>query len=110
VLGDEPTGVHADEPPGADDDHPNLQEYVDKLEAELDAEIASLDSDYESNDVESDTELDDTFEPIDNNETAAIHADATREQGSADNMDDEQSNDSDDEEDDNMPLPKLRRR
>jgi hypothetical protein len=64
-VGDEPTGVHADETPGVDN-HPNLQEYVDKLEAELDAKIAGLDSDYESNDVESDTKLDETFEPIDN--------------------------------------------
>jgi hypothetical protein len=105
-VGDEPTGVHTYETSGVDD-HLSLQEYVDELKAELDADIAGLDSDYEPNQDESDTELDNTFRPIDNEEIDNIHADATREQASADDtMPDLLEQDKYDD----ASLPKLRQR
>jgi hypothetical protein len=56
---------------------------------------------------ESDTELDNAFQPIDNEEANDIHADATREQASADDtMPDLLERDADDD----ASLPKLRRR
>jgi hypothetical protein len=100
---------------------PELKEYVNELKAELDAEIAGLDSDY-SPENESDTEdddLDDSFTPINNDKAAAANAHAARKQASADDAipalherDDGASDDEDEESDDRnleRPRPRLRR-
>jgi hypothetical protein len=56
----------------------------EELEAELDGEIAELDSDYAASTHESDDdELDNTFQPIDTDETNNILANAARDQASA---------------------------
>jgi hypothetical protein len=57
-----------------DHEHPELASYVDQLEAELDEEIAAIDSDYDSDNHESDIELDDTITPVDKTEIDDIHA------------------------------------
>jgi hypothetical protein len=101
------------------DDHPDLESYVNELEAELDGEIveiAAIDSDYNPNTDpdNSDIELDTSIDPIDDHEADTIRAGATREQTSADDDVNHASNDGDDEsksedeDDDTRPLPKLR--
>jgi hypothetical protein len=112
VAGETPAGVT---------ETPEIEEYVNKLEAELNAEIAGLDSDY-SPENESDTEdddLDDSCTPINHDKAAAANADAAREQASADDAitalherDDGASDDEDKESDDgnnDRPMPRLRR-
>jgi hypothetical protein len=92
----------------------DLEDYVNELEAELDQEIAGLDSDYDSEPDKDDIELDNTFDSIDDDEADDIRTDTTREQTSADDQStDGKTNDSDDEEspdgdDPTQPLPELR--
>jgi hypothetical protein len=91
TTGVETPGVHTTEveTPGVD-----LETYVNELEAELDKEIAALDSDYDPN------------QSIDDQEADETQADATREQASADdvitdtNDEDNDANESDNESDD----------
>jgi hypothetical protein len=100
---------------------PELEKYVNELEAELDAEIAGLDSDYSPGN-ESDTEdddLDDSFTPINHDEAAAANADAAQEQASADDaipaLHDRDGGASDDEDEESYdgnlerPMSRLRR-
>jgi hypothetical protein len=94
----ESTGVDEDE-------YTDLATYVlDELEAELDNEIAALDSDYSSGQHKSDIELEDNVTPI--NE---IHAAATQEQTSADqDLDDNKASDNEKSEQDNdLPNSQL---
>jgi hypothetical protein len=88
-----------------------LEHYVNKLGAELDQEIAALDTDYDTEPNEDDVEIDDSFEPINDDETNDIRADAIREQTSADHQAEEETDDEDsiDEDAPTQPLPKLRR-
>jgi hypothetical protein len=87
-----PTGVDT---AGVDNDHADLETYVDGLEAELHKEIAALDdSDY---DPEDDDDND--------------HAEAASEQSATDaDMEDDAETDEPDESDNNQPMPRLRRR
>jgi hypothetical protein len=110
--------------PGVDDETPvdeehdkehdeaNLVTYVNELEAELDEEIAALDSDYDPEHSESYIDLDNNVTPVGENKIDEINADATREQTNADN-DPKHEEGSDDEhisgKDDNTPIPRLRR-
>ena len=116
------TGVEGNpsEIAGADEAHTDLEQFVNELESELDNELDDLDSIYRpdgtaTDAIESDVELDDTFEPITEVEADAIRADATREQSAADSQlpdndeSDDDSEDSDDTEDGIKPLPRLRR-
>jgi hypothetical protein len=95
-----------DNQPGSDDDGDatndmaQLDQFVTGLEAELDAEIAQLDSDYNPDDAVDDIEtdddkLDDRYE----DENFETHREATREQAIADQEDDED----DDNEPSNVP-------
>jgi hypothetical protein len=97
---------------------PELEEYVNELKAELDAEIAGLDSDC-SPENESNTEdddLDDSFTPINHDEASAANAHAAQEQASADDgipalhqRDDGASDNKDKESDDrNLERPRPR--
>jgi hypothetical protein len=98
-----------------------LEEYVDDLEAELDAKIAGLDSNYspENESGTEDDDLNDSFTPINHDEAAAANAHAAREQASADNAIpalheryDGASDKEDEESDDGnlvRPRPRLRR-
>ena len=110
------------ETPGVTE-NPELEEYVSELEAELDAEISGLDSDYnpvsnKESESDTDADLDDSFTPINHDEATAANAHATREQASADNdmstfpdQDDDPSDDENEESDDgniDRPLPRLR--
>jgi hypothetical protein len=112
-VDDETTGVD-DETTGVDEEHDeaNLKTYVNELEAELDEEIAGLDSNYDPEHSESDIDLDNNVTPVGENEINEINAGATREQTNADN-DLEHAEDSDDEhisdKDGNTPIPRLRR-
>ena len=59
---------------------PKLEEYVNELEAELDAEIAALDNGYSPashNKSNTDDDLDDSYMPINHNKVAAANRDAT---------------------------------
>jgi hypothetical protein len=66
----ETTGVDDEEPPGVD--NTDLETYVDELKAELDQEIADLDSDYEeSTDQDSNNEQTDDDDDTSTNENDA---------------------------------------
>jgi hypothetical protein len=95
-----------DNQPGFDDDGDatndmaQLDQFVTGLKAELDAEIAQLDSDYNPDDAvddieTDDDELDDRYE----DENFETHREATREQAIADQEDDKD----DDDEPSNVP-------
>jgi hypothetical protein len=114
-VDDKTTGVDEvnDKTTGVDgvnnkEDEDDLETYVNELEAELDKEIAALDSNYDPAQHKSDVELDDNITPVDKNKIDTTHADAARKQTSADN-DVHDDDDSDDEQsdEDNAPLPKL---
>jgi hypothetical protein len=113
IIGDT-TGVDA-ESTGVDehddeDEYPDLATYINELKTELDDEIAALDSDYTSEQQESDMELDANVAPIDETEISEMHAAATREQTSADqDMDDDMSSDHEESDHEADDLPRLRR-
>jgi hypothetical protein len=127
--GVEPPGHNTEvdhEPPGMDHEIPgvdhgtpgvdntDLETYVNELEAELDEEIAAIDSDYDPNvSSDSDSEPDNSVPVISKTELAALHANATREQANADqDMDEEDDSESDNsssDEADAAPLSRLRR-
>jgi hypothetical protein len=133
-LSIEPTGVDNDNNDDADDEesvddnaaaadndaNTELETFVNELETELDDEIDEidqLDSDYRPSDDEneSDAEMnaDAATMPINDHELNDIHADAARQQSSADNDmtdkdNDEESND-DEDSDPDTPRPRLRR-
>jgi hypothetical protein len=103
-------------------EHGDLEEFVDGLENELDAEIAEIDSDYIPNDDgASDDDLDTDIEEIDNGEETELLGNSVREQSTADmnagESDDEEdmhpllpADDSNsDSDDDTAPLPRFRR-
>jgi hypothetical protein len=101
-----------------------LEAYVNKLETELDNEIAAIDSNYNQQDSEeSDDETNGSFEPMEEDEADELHADATCEQSSDDaempalhnrgSDDDDSDDDPDDDSDDDAPeepLSRLRRK
>jgi hypothetical protein len=102
----------------------DLEEFVDGLKNELDAEIAEIDSEYIPNDNgASDDDLDTDIEEIDNGEEAELLGNSAREQSTADmnagESDDEEdmhplipADDSDsdsDSDEDTAPLPRFRR-
>jgi hypothetical protein len=110
----------ADKTPGVTET-PELEQYVNELEAELDAEIAGLDSNYSpknNNESDTDDDLDNNYTPINRDEATDTDADATREQASADDDMQSHHNDENDDkgdkesqdEDDERPLPRLRRK
>jgi hypothetical protein len=121
-VADTTPGVAGETPGVTETPTPTLDEYVNELEAELDAEIAGLDSNYSPGDHnESNTNdyLDDSFTPINHDKTADTDADATREQASADDnmpaLSDGHNIKSDDEDEESndkgnkQPLTRLRR-
>jgi hypothetical protein len=102
----------ADETPGVLTEPPELEEYVNELEAELDAEIAGIDSGYSP---ESDTniDLDGSFTPINHEEAAALHDNAKPDDVPAlhagDASSDDKSDDKSDDENNDQLLPRLQR-
>ena len=122
----EPTS-DAPHPPGVAAHHPvdttgvdrtHLEDYVQELEAELDHELADIDNSVydptKDNPNTADTDLDDSFHPVDDNEATNLKDDAAREQAAADLTeppieDDDSSEADDDNEPEDAPLPRLRR-
>ena len=73
-----------------------------ELVAEEDEEIAAIDSDYDPNQSDSDTEPDNAVPPICNDKVDVLHADASRQQAGADHdMDDYNDSDSNDDDSSN---------
>jgi hypothetical protein len=93
-----------------ENDPHTLEEFVEALEGELDAEIAELDSVYTPNEDEpSDDDLDTDVDKINEQETDNLITDSVREQSTADMDDDEPDNDveinNDVPDDDDLPAP-----
>jgi hypothetical protein len=86
VDGSDFAGVDDANSTGVDGD---LEEYVDGLEAELDAEITELDSDYDPKDNENDgddgdDDLDSQFDDVNEEQQTELADEASREQATAD--------------------------